>query len=33
MVDSHQQEALLRDDSFTVGGLERAVRGDAQRSR
>lgn len=30
MVDSHEQEALLPDGQFTVEGLERAVRGDAQ---
>jgi hypothetical protein len=33
MVDSHEQEALLPDDQFTVEGLERAARGDAERSR
>ena len=32
MVDSHQQEALLPDQQFTVEGLERAVRGDAKQA-
>jgi hypothetical protein len=31
MVDSHEQEALLPDDQFTVEGLERAVRGEKQQ--
>jgi hypothetical protein len=31
MVDSHEQEALLPDDQFTIEGLERAVRGNAKQ--
>jgi hypothetical protein len=31
LVDSHEQEALLPEDQFTLEGLERAVRGDAKQ--